>query len=824
VTVPAIDRRRHWMAMEIVLRVTPLVFAAALCAVLLGLVPRQAQARAPLDSNERASARVIVKLKADSPVMRERLTSATDEHRRRATALGNRLNVALTAGRGISDRAQVVTANGIASADLARRLARERDVEYAVVDERRRRLAAPSDPLYAAGVPGNGPAAGQWYLRAPGGAVQSSIDIETAWSYTTGAPATIVAVLDTGVRFDHPDLLAVASGGKLLRGYDMISFNSVANDGTARDTDAADPGDWITTAEANNRNGIFYQCTALDATTGQYVAEHSSWHGTKIAGIIAAITNNGMGMAGVGPNLRVLPVRVLGKCFGFDSDILAGMRWAAGLAVPGIPTNADVARVINMSLGGAGDCSLAFQDAIREVTAAGTVIVAAAGNTVGHAAGFPANCPGIIAVTGLRHAGTKVGFSDLGLNVAIGAPAGNCINVSPGSACLYPIVTTSNSGATTPAASIYTDSYNASLGTSFSVPLVAGTVGLMLSARPTLTPYQARLLLQATARPFPTTGGDNGDGTPVPQCVVPRLDSMGNPIDQLQCYCTINTCGAGMLDAGAAVRAAATGVPAPIVQAGGLWWNLADSEEGTGITISHQGDVVFLAWYTYDRNGNAWWLSMTAYQTSANPETYTGQLVVARGPAFNALPFDSAKVLLTTVGTGTLRFDDLNNATFSYTVNGIAGTKSITRTFFGTLPQCTYGSAPDFLHATNYQDVWWAPGGAEAGWGLMLSQQGNIIFGAWFTYDVDGSPLWLSVTAFEVAPGVYSGDLIRTTGPPFPGVPFDATAVKRTVVGNATFTFANGIAGTFAYVVNGIAQTKQIARYLFAPPAGTLCQ
>jgi len=517
-------------------------------------------------------------------------------------------------------------------------------------------------------------------------------------------------------------------------------------------------------------------------------------------------------------------VRVLGKCGGYDSDIVAGMRWAAGVFVPGVPNNATPARVINMSLGGAGDCTSAYQDAITEITAAGAVIVAAGGNTVGHATGSPANCPGIIAVAGLRHAGTKVGFSDLGLNIAISAPAGNCVNIDPGSACLYPILTTSDSGTTTPAASIYTDSYNASLGTSFSVPLVAGTVGLMLSAQPTLTPYQARLLLQASARPFPTTGGDNGDGTPVPQCVVPRLDSLGNPIDQSQCYCTANTCGAGMLDAGAAVRAAATGVPAPIVQAGGTWWDLADSEDGTGFTISHQGDVVFLAWYTYDLNGRAWWLSMTAVKTSNNPETYTGQLYTARGPAFNSVPFDSAQVLLTTVGIGTVRFDDLNNATFTFRVNGYVGTKPITRTLFGALPKCTYGSAPDFTHASNYQDVWWAPSGAEAGWGLMLSQQGDIIFGAWFTYDLDGSPMWLSVTAVKVAPGVYSGDLIRTTGPPFATAPFDATAVTRTVVGNATFTFANGNSGTFAYVVNGIAQTKPIARYLFAPPAGTLCQ
>jgi len=538
-----------------------LVSLAALSAALLAAVPLQVQAQTNGTSLASGAARVIVKLRADSPLLPKAL-SGTAQKPSHAKALGGRLGMAMDDGAAVSERAQVIFASGITSVELAQRLAREPDVEYAVPDERRRLLTAPNDPLYADGVSGTGPAVGQWYLRAPSGAVTSSIDIEPAWNVTLGNPDVVVADLDTGVRFEHPDLLAAADGGKLLPGYNMISNISVANDGDGRDADASDPGDWITAAEANNHLGFFYGCTVLNPSTGKYSAEDSSWHGTQVSGIIAAITNNGIGMASVGPSLRVLPVRVLGKCGGYDSDIIAGMRWAAGLPVPGAPANLYPTRVINMSLGGPGACHAGYADAISEITAAGTVIVASAGNSAGHAAGTPANCSGVIAVAGLRHAGTKVGFSDLGLDVAISAPGGNCVNITAGSPCLYPILTTSDAGTTTPIGPIYTDSFNPSLGTSFAAPLVSATAALMLSVQPALTPQRVRQVLQATTRPFPTTGGDNGDGTPVPQCTVPQYDSFGNPVDQLQCYCTTYTCGAGMLDAGAALSALVNNVPA----------------------------------------------------------------------------------------------------------------------------------------------------------------------------------------------------------------------------------------------------------------------
>ena len=794
-----------------------------LCAALFTLVPPAVRAQAT-DSAAGGSARVIVKLKADSPLLRGQALVAGAERADRAQALGRRLGLAMRAGRALSERAQVLLAGGTTSAELARRLAREPDVEYAVPDHRRRRLAAPNDPLYGPGVGGNGPAVGQWYLRAPGGDVQSSLDIETAWSVTTGNPGVVVAVLDTGVRFDHPDLLSVAAGGKLLPGYDVIGDVDVANDGSGRDADASDPGDWVSAAEANDKAG---------RTTS---ARYSTRHGAVRLRRQLLARHAGRGgdrrdreqrrrHGRRGPRSRVLPVRVLGKCGGYDSDIITGMRWAAGLPVAGLPANPNRARVVNLSLGSESACTAAYRDAVAEVNAAGTVIVASAGNSSGHAVGSPANCAGVIAVAALRHAGTKVGFSDLGSEIAISAPGGNCVNTAAGTPCLYPILTTSDSGATVPAAPIYTDTYNASLGTSFSAPLVSGAAALVLSAQPSLTPLQVRLVLQSAARPFPTAGGDNGDGTVVPQCMAPQYDAAGKAVDQFQCYCTTDTCGAGMLDAGAAVRAAATGAAAAGVQAQGLWWSSpASSESGWGLNIAQQGNVIFATWFTYDAAGRAWWLSMTGTRAGASPDTYVGQLIETHGPAFSAVPFDANRVTRAVVGSGTLVFDDVNRGSFTYAVNGTQQTKAITRQVFGALPTCSYGAQPDFAAATNYQDLWWAAGGAESGWGVNLTHQGDNIFATWFTYDIGGAPLWLSVTAARTGAGVYSGQLIRTAGPPFSAAPFDSALVTRTVVGNATFTFANGSAATFDYTVNGVTQRKSLARELFAPPAGTVCR
>ncbi len=548
--------------------------AATLAAALLLPLAAQAplaQSLRPAVAANAAVARVIVKYRVDSDMMKKQAMTATGRRTLQAQALGDRIGVTLTAGSALSERSHVVTANGLSSASLAAKLAVLPDVEYAVADERKHIVAAPNDTFYAsrpATTNSGGPAVGQWYLKPPGldgnpltNTAPAAINAEQAWDVLnggTGNASVVVAVLDTGVRKDHPDLL----GGNMLQGYDMISSDSAgvfttANDGNGRDNDPSDPGDWVTSTESmtgNASSNPLFGCTV----------EGSSWHGTQTLGLIGAATNNAAGIASVGRNVSVLPIRVLGKCGGYDSDILVGMQWAAGvysaaeLTNLGLPANPTPAKVLSMSLGSAGPCMQPYQDAMTRITAAGVVVVASAGNSAGHAVSTPANCPGIIAVAGLRHVGDKVGFSDLGPEIAISAPGGNCVNITAGSACLYPIMTTSNSGATTPVTgaggATYTDSFAApSLGTSFSAPLVAGAVGLMLSVKPSMTPAQVRSTLQATARPFPTTGGSAG----ILQCVAPTST------DQNECYCTTATCGAGMLDVHAAVIAS-IGVQAQI--------------------------------------------------------------------------------------------------------------------------------------------------------------------------------------------------------------------------------------------------------------------
>jgi serine protease len=484
--------------------------------------------------------RIIVKLRPSGGPQVQ--ASATEQSRRQHIAsLASRTGVSMTLARSIAESTHAVRVDrsyrGEELRALIARIERDPGVEYAAPDLRRYRSRVPSDPLY-----GTAQITQQWYLTAPSPTLVSPINAERAWDITTGSPRVVVAVLDSGVLFDHPDLGRFGSGGKLLPGYDFVggvgSSDSlfVANDGDGRDADPSDPGDWVDSTD--QKLSVFSGCDLSD----------SSWHGTHVAGIIGAKSNNGVGIAGIGWNSWILPVRVLGKCFGYDSDIIAGMRWAGGLSVPGAPANSYPARVINMSLGSSGTCTFPYLDAVAELGANNVLVVAAAGNDSEGASGSPANCTGVMSVTALRHIGTKVGFANWGSDVAIAAPGGNCINLT--GSCLYPIVSAGNTGTRGPDSAGMT--YDGELGTSFSTPMAAGVAGLMLAVHPTLNIDAVRKRLRNSARPFPAADPS------LLACSDPSfvVDASGNLPNDGQCNCTTTSCGSGMLDAFAAVNAA----------------------------------------------------------------------------------------------------------------------------------------------------------------------------------------------------------------------------------------------------------------------------
>lgn len=259
--------------------------------------------------------------------------------------------------------------------------------------------------------------------------------------------------------------------------------------------------------------------------------------------------------------------------------------------------------------------------------------------------------------------------------------------------------------------------------------------------------------------------------------------------------------------------------PGPNVQ--GLWWKDA-SESGWGVNLTQQGDLLFATWFTYDENGHGQWLVMSRGERVGDA-SYEGTLYRMRGPAFNAVPFDSSRVAATPVGSASFSFTDGDRGLFRYTVNGVSGAKPITRQVFSTLaPTCSFGGALGAL--PNYQDLWWSRGGAESGWGLNVTHQGDTLFVTWFTYAADGSGQWLVGSSFtRSGNGTYAGTLYRTDGPPFDSASWDPARVAVAAAGNATLAFSDADNGTFTYSLDGTSQSKPIARQLFSSPK-TVCR
>ena len=500
-----------------------LAAAAALLPTFVGATEHNPVAHEPQQAVDDDSLDVIVRLRSGSQAAAfSKLSNGSD----RIALLAKRTRVNLALRREISELAMAgkVALEGRTATEALDQLRADPAVAYAVLDRRRfAQVTNPNDTLFS----------GQWYLKDT---EVSAVNAIGAWDTELGSTGIVIAVLDTGVLYDHPDLGRGDAGGKLLPGYDFVSGTAQANDGGGRDANPSDPGDWI---DANDKtNAAFTNCDVSS----------SSWHGTRVSGMIGALTNNAAGVAGLDWNSFILPVRVLGKCGGLDSDIIAGMRWAAGIPVPGVPNNPTPARVLNLSLGATGDCEFSYRDVIDELTARKVLVVISAGNE-GTKVSSPGNCPGVAAIAAIRHAGSKVGFSNLGPEVALGAPGGNCVNIN-GGPCLFSLDTTSNSGETTPGAFTFTDQINSNLGTSFSAPIVSGIAGLMLSRNANLSTSQMLARLREGAQPFPTSVSDLPTIT---ACHVPVSTS---DVQLEQCLCTATTCGAGMANAAGAVAAA----------------------------------------------------------------------------------------------------------------------------------------------------------------------------------------------------------------------------------------------------------------------------
>ena len=435
---------------------------------------------------------------------------------------------------------------------MAEALEQEPSIQYADPDMWKQPTLVPNDSCYPANT---NPTCfdalvessylSQWHLM-PGGVEVGGANLPPAWDLTIGASNLYVGVIDTGYLYDHPDL-----AGRAIGGYDFIWEFAGANDSqppqsaeclqgndprlyapfdppcvSSRDNDPSDPGDWIDGADYNGTpSSWFYGC---DATA-------STWHGSHVGGTIGASSNNAMGVAGINWVSKIVPLRVLGKCGGWTSDIVDAIAWGSGGSVAGIPANAYPARVLNLSLGGGGPCGSSEQEAIDGALGRGTVVVISAGNTNTDAgSNSPGNCLGNITVAATQRQGIKAQYSAYGATVEISAPGGGRNYPETPSIVRNLVVSTINNGPTVPnPTGYYYEGYN---GTSMAAPHVAGVASLMLSRNDTLTPAQVLAVLQTTARPFPVVAG----------AACPS---------GMSCTCTTSLCGAGLLDAGAAVAA-----------------------------------------------------------------------------------------------------------------------------------------------------------------------------------------------------------------------------------------------------------------------------
>lgn len=386
--------------------------------------------------------------------------------------LGAEVGVAMSTLRVNGLGAQVLKLNrAMPLAELAalaaKMKAEDPSIEYVEPDRKMYTMLTPNDTSYSS----------LWAMQGGNGGIRANL----AWDTTNGA-GVVVAVLDTGIR-PHADL-----AGQLVAGYDMIAATATAVDGTGRDNDPSDPGDWSTAGQCG---------------TGE-PASNSSWHGTHVAGTIAAKGNNSLGVIGVAYGAKVQAVRVLGRCGGYTSDIADGIIWASGGTVAGLPVNATPAKVINMSLGGGGACDTTTQNAINSARSRNATVIVAAGNENQNASNSnPANCAGVVTVAAVGPTGGRAYYSNYGAVVDLAGPGGDQSSGNSNG-----ILSTLNAGTTTPGA----DSYAYFQGTSMATPHVAGVAALLYAVKPTASPDQIESALKTSARAFPATCSQCGTG------------------------------------------------------------------------------------------------------------------------------------------------------------------------------------------------------------------------------------------------------------------------------------------------------------------------
>lgn len=546
--------------------------------------------------------------------------------------------------------------------------------------------AVPNDPEYYR----------QWHYFAPAGNFKAGSNLPQAWDITRGAGVT-VAVLDTGY-LPHGDL-----DGNMLAasGYDFMTYGD-RDDQPGRDSNALD-------AYGNDWSPIDPPCVGRDCP---HPLQGMPWHGTHVAGTIAAVGNNNLGVTGVAPEAKILPVRVIGTAGGTMSDIIDAIWWTAGYPVDQIPGQSQArAQIMNMSLGTTmpTECPAAMQAAINAAVNRGVSIVVAAGNSAWDASQYaPANCANVLTVSALSKFGSLASYSNTVDSGGIAAPGGD------GALENGLILSTHNTGVTYPAL----DSYSHANGTSMAAPHVAGVAALVKSLRPDFSPAAIYQHLRSTSRPH------------------------------LSNVCHTGICGAGILDAGRAVAGLYQTSLLPLRPGfAGSWYNPAHPGQGFVFDVSASQEYFYGGWFTFSPSGQAGASGQRWYTVHSATPMGVNQ-VNLRVYQNTGGRFDSAPITFgVDVGSATITFQSCTTATFTYNIVADGQQRSNTIPLHRLVPDagCDNAGTPSTPLAAGINETldgdWYDP--ATSGQGIQIdisSTAGNLVFASWFTYDVNGQP------------------------------------------------------------------------------------